>query len=319
MKAERIKPRALKRGARLAIVSMAGAPKPELVERGMERLRSIGYETVMMPNAMKRGPFTFAGTPQDRLQDIHAAFADTSIDGIISTRGGWGSVLMLPHIDKELIRANPKALIGYSDITSVHAWLMRETGLISFYGPMVAADFARGDEAGDGADTSSWNKALTQTSAWSLGPSDGMRVLQEGDASGELFGGCISIVAQSLGTPYAMQAPEGDAILFVEDVGAKPYQWDRYLVHLQYGGLMERVRGIVFGDMKQCVGEGEEYAQLEEAIRYNLRDFRGPVVIGLRCGHVHEPNITLPLGVRASLHADGEACELRIEEAAVTL
>jgi len=144
-------------------------------------------------------------------------------------------------------------------------------------------------------------------------------VLQEGSVSGTLFGGCISIAAESLGTPYAMQAPDGDAILFVEDVGTKPYQWDRYLVHLRYGGLLERVKGIVFGDMKQCVSDKAENALLEEALCHNLRDFKGPIAIGLRCGHVFEPNISLPLGVRATLIANPTECTLRIEEAAVTL
>lgn len=319
MSAQRVKPRALKPGSRLAVVSMAGVPNPELVQLGIERLRSMGYDPILSANALKRGPVTFAGTAEERLADLHAAFADASIDGIISTRGGWGSVLMLPQLDKELIKANPKVVIGYSDLTSVHAWLAREVGLVSFYAPMVAADFARGERAGDGADLGSWNSALTQTEPWSLSERDGLRVLQAGDATGEIFGGCISIVAQSLGTPYAMQAPDDDAILFIEDVGTKPYQWDRYLVHLRYGGLLERVRGIVFGDMKQCVSDEAENSLLEEAIRYNLRDFEGPIAIGLRCGHVYEPNVTLPLGVRARLLAGADGCTLRIEESAVTL
>lgn len=316
---ERILPNALKQGARIAVLSLAGAPKEELVRLGAERLISLGYEPVLYPTATKRGPIYFAGTAEERAADLHKAFADSSIDAIISTRGGWGSVELLPLLDADLIRRNPKPLIGYSDITSVHGWLERYAGLVSFYAPMVAADFARGNSVSDGVDISSWMSALTQTSAWQVDGKDGLRTLREGEASGTLFGGCISIVAESLGTPYAMQAPKGDAILFVEDVGAKPYQWDRYLFHLRYGGLLERVKGIVFGDMKQCVSDDAENALLEEVILHNLRDFRGPISIGLRCGHVYEPNISLPLGVRATLTAHSTTCTLRIDEAAVSL
>ncbi|MBS1814064.1 MAG: LD-carboxypeptidase [Acidobacteria bacterium] len=316
---QRILPPALKQGARIAVLSLAGAANEDRVRLGVERLASLGYEPVLFPTATKRGPIYFAGTAEERAADLHRAFVDESIDAIISTRGGWGSVEILPHLDAELIRKHPKPLIGYSDITSVHGWLTRETGLVSFYAPMVAADFARGEFVQEGVDSASWNNALKQGSAWQLGAKDGLHTLQEGSAGGTLFGGCISIVAESLGTPYAMQAPEDDAILFVEDVGTKPYQWDRYLVHLRYGGLLERVKGIVFGDMKQCVSDAAENALLEEALRHNLRDFKGPIAIGLRCGHVYEPNISLPLAVRATLITNSTECTLRIEEAAVTL
>ena len=131
---------------------------------------------------------------------------------------------------------------------------------------------------------------------------DGLCVLRTGVAEGTLAGGCISIFAESLGTPYAALPATADQprILFLEDIGAKPYQWDRMLLHLRYAGLLQHVSGIVFGDMKQCVAP-EEDALLEQAILHTLADFSGPIAIGLRSGHVDGANVTLPLGVQVRL------------------
>src|SRR5207302_955149 len=132
----------------------------------------------------------------------------------------------------------------------------------------------------------------------SLGSVDGLRALCGGAVEGRLLGGCISILAQSLGTAYAAEVV--DSVLFLEDIGTKPYQWDRMLLHLRYSGRLAGAKGIVFGDMQQCV-PSEEQEQLEQAIMHSLRDFDGPIAIGLRCGHVNGANITLPLGVTVRL------------------
>jgi muramoyltetrapeptide carboxypeptidase len=290
---EWIRPRTLRPGATLAVVSPASTPKRELVEKGLAQLEAMGYRVKVGAHALGGGPLYYAGSLEQRLKDLHDAFADPEVDGILCTRGGWGSAELLPYLDAAMIGANPKAFVGYSDHTSLHTWLQNEIGLISFYGPMVASDFARDG----GVDERSW-KHVFCGDEWSLGPADGLRVLQPGSAQGRVMGGCISILAASLGTPYAPQF-EG-SILFLEDIGTKPYQWDRLLLHLRYSGRLEGVKGIVFGDMVQCV-DPAEYDLLEEAIRHGLRGFEGPVAIGLRCGHVNGPNLSLPLGVVAEL------------------
>jgi muramoyltetrapeptide carboxypeptidase len=309
-----VKPAGLRPGATLAVLSPASTPKPELVHRGIAHLHSLAYKTVLSPHALDSGPLYYAGTVTDRVADLHAAFADPSIDGIICTRGGWGSAELLPHLDAALIRANPKAFIGYSDHTSLHLWLFNEANLITFYGPMVAADFSRDD----GADVASWHHSFYGDGQWSLGISDGLRVLRPGVAEGLLAGGCLAIFVEALGTPYAPRI-EADSILFLEDIGIKPFQWDRMLLHLRYSGLLERVRGIVFGDMRQCVsGEEEEY--LDRAILHALRDFDGPIAIGLRSGHVGASNITLPLGIRARLDLiEAGNPRMHLLEASVTI
>jgi muramoyltetrapeptide carboxypeptidase len=293
-----IRPAALKPGATLAVVSPASAAKADLVHAGIEQLHELGYQTVLMPHALSRGPIYYAGTVGQRARDLMDAFADPAIDGILCTRGGWGSAELLPHLDAEVIRANPKVFVGYSDHTSLHVWMRRAARLVTFYAPMVAADFAR-----PGAiDAASWQHALGGDAAWSLGVEDGLRILREGEAEGTLAGGCLSIFAEALGTPYAALPARVDdpRVLFLEDIGTKPYQWDRMLLHLRYAGMLEHATGIVFGDMRQCVPPEDE-PLLEQAILHALRDFPGPIAIGLRSGHVDSRNITLPLGVRVRL------------------
>ena len=309
-----VKPSALRAGATLAVLSPASTPKVELVYRGMERLRALGYKTVLSPHALDSGPLYYAGTLEQRLGDLHAAFGDSAIDGIVCTRGGWGSAELLPYLDKELVKKNPKVFVGYSDHSSLHSWFRNEADLVTFYAPMVAADFAR-DE---GVDLASWKHVLEGDSSWLLGKSDGLKVLRSGVAEGKSLGGCLSILTQALGTDYAPVFGEG-TILFLEDIGAKPYQWDRMLVHLRYSGRLEGVKGIVFGDMAQCVADDEQ-DYLERAILHSLREFSGPIAIGLRCGHVYGANVTLPLGVQVKLDlTDSENPRMDFVEAAVSV
>ncbi len=309
-----IRPRALRAGATLAVLSPASTPKADLVERGIAHLHSLGYKTILGAHALANGPLYYAGTIEDRLHDLHAAFADAAVDGIVCARGGWGSAELLQHLDAGLIRANPKVFVGYSDHTSLHCWLRNEADLVTFYGPMVAADFSRDD----GADMASWRHSLEGDGSWSLGIADGLRVLRTGIAKGLLTGGCISIFVEALGTPYAPRI-ENESILFLEDIGTKPYQWDRMLLHLRYSGLMEKVTGVVFGDMRQCVSP-DEMDYLDRAILHALCDFEGPIAIGLRSGHVGAANVTLPLGVAASLDlSEAGNPQMHLLEAAVTV
>jgi muramoyltetrapeptide carboxypeptidase len=274
----------------VAVVSPASAAKPELVERGVAGLRAFGYEPVVMPHALSRGPMYYAGSAEGRVADLHQAFADASIDGVICTRGGWGSAELLPLLDRELMRANPKVFVGYSDHTSLHAWFWNECGMQTFYAPMVAADWSRDD----GVDERTWRAAVEGVRRWSVGEADGLKVLRSGRVEGRLLGGCLSILAEGLGTPWALRFEE-PCVLFVEDIGTKPYQWDRMLQHLRYAGWMEKVAGVVLGDMTANVEESE-MELLTHACLHALRDFDGPIAMGLKSGHVSAGNRSLPLG-----------------------
>ena len=261
-----------------------------------------------LPHALTAGPVYYAGTAAQRAADLHAAFADTTIDAVLCTRGGWGTAELLPLLDAGLIRANAKPFLGFSDHTTLHMYLAQSCGLVTFYAPMLSPDFARGDSLADGVDLASFRSALVQTEPWSLGPRDGLRLLRhalaadesagasrsDSDAWGEsttkspavvrgqLFGGCLSLLAESLGTQWALRAPAQDSILFLEEVGTKPYQWDRMLLHLEYAGILPNVKAIVFGDMAQCltsedpVSRAKENDLLEQALLHRLTDFEGP-------------------------------------------
>lgn len=293
----------LRRGSRVAVVAPASAAKPALVQAGCENLRAFGYEPVVMPHALARGPLYYAGTAEQRVADLHAAFVDDSIDGILCTRGGWGSAELLPLLDRTLIASHPKVFVGYSDHTSLHVWLWNECKLPSYYAPMVAADWSKAD----GVDVLSWRAAVEGREAWSVGAQDGLRVLRPGRAEGRLLGGCLALVTEALGTPWALRVEE-PCILFLEDIGVKPYQWDRMLQHLRFAGALRQVRGIVLGDMSANVAV-EEMPLLEAACLHALQSFDGPVAIGLRCGHVDARNRSLPLGVWASL-TEAQLCQL---------
>jgi muramoyltetrapeptide carboxypeptidase len=248
-----------------------------------------------MPSALKRGPLYYAGTTEERVADLHAAFADESVDGVLCTRGGWGSAELLPLLNVDMIRANSKVFVGYSDQTSLQTWLWNECGVGSVYGPMVAADWS----LADGVDVRTWRAAVERDGVWSVGADDGLRVLREGASQGRLLGGCLAMLEAGLGTPWAMRMAE-PVILFIEDIGVKPYQWDRMLQHMHFAGVMEQVRGVVFGDMTACV-EQDEMELLEAACIHGLREFDGPVAMGLRSGHVTGGNRSLPLGAWVSM------------------
>ena len=285
----------------LAPASFAEAPR---VERGMERLRLLGYTPSPGKHASLRGPLYFAGTAKERLDDLLAAFADPGVDMIAAVRGGYGSNYILDGLDLDLIARHPKPLFAYSDLTGVQLRLLDKIGLPVFHGPMVAADFA----LENGVHLESWHAAL-QGEPYACGAEAGLRTLRTGEAHGTLYGGCLSILCAMIGTAWE-PATEGK-LLFLEDVGVKPYQVDRMLWQLRAAGKFEGVRGIIFGEMLNCLSPGAPASLLEDAILNALAGIDVPIAMGLRSGHVSHQNVTLVFGSEAELHAT-EAPELRL-------
>jgi muramoyltetrapeptide carboxypeptidase len=304
-----LKPPAVAPDARVAVIAPASSSKPERLARGIEALRARGYDAEFGKYAQGRQAPYFSGTAEQRLADLHAAFADSEVQAIFCTRGGYGSNYLLEDIDLDLIRDNPKPLFGYSDMTAVQTWLLDELGLVSFHGPMVAADFA----VDDGVHDASFDAAL-DGDAVTVGAVEGLRVLRPGRAQGVAYGGCLSILTASLGTRFAPQT-EGK-LLFVEDVGAKPYQVDRMLRQMVLAGKFDGVSGFVFGEMLECMSPGTGPELLEQVILRVLDWFDGPIAIGLRSGHVSRSNVTLPFGIEAELILEDEPV-LRYLEPAV--
>lgn len=304
-----MKPAAVAKGARVAVVAPASNAKPERIEQGLASLRARGFEVVTGEHALGKEPPYFSGTAADRLADLHAAFADPEIKAIFATRGGYGSNYLLEDIDLDLISANPKPLFAYSDLTTVQTWLLDKTGLTAFHGPMVAADLCREEGVHEASFAAALGGGLVEA-----GATEGLRVLRGGRAEGVVYGGCLSLLAASLGTPFTPQT-EGK-LLFLEDVTAKPYQIDRMLRQMVLAGKFDGVTGFVFGEMLECVSPGTSPDLLEQVILRVLDWFDGPIAIGLRSGHVLRGNVTLPLGVRAEVILEDEPV-LRYLEPAV--
>src|SRR5579871_3019286 len=300
-----VKPPALRPGDTIGIVAPASNVNGADFEARCAALRAAGYKLIYDDSLFDRDLY-FAGSTARRARELETMFTRDDVRAIICARGGYGSNYLLPEIDIEKIRANPKIFVGYSDITSLSTYFLDAAGLTAFHGPMVAKDWYHSD----GVDLPSWQSAVSGLSAWDVPLNAGVTSIVDGEAEGILYGGCLSILVASLGTPYEIKTD--DTILFLEDVAAKPFQIDRMLMQLKLGGFLKNVRGIVFGDMLDCVQSPTQDYTLHEVIRRVVGDLGIPIAFGVRSGHVTSGNITLPFGVRASLSAHGQDVSLRI-------
>jgi muramoyltetrapeptide carboxypeptidase len=307
----RIRPPALQRGEVVGIVAPASNIKREQLDAGCQRLHQLGYQPFYLESILEQDLY-FAGPVERRARELEEMFARDEVRAIVCARGGYGANYLLRMLDLRKISRTPKIFVGYSDITTLLTWFADAAGFVTFHGPMVTKDFARED----GVDLGSWEAALCGASEWSIEPQVALRPLQEGFAQGVLYGGCLSMLAASLGTPFEIRT--AGAILFIEDIAAKPFQIDRMLMQLKLAGKFKEVRGFVFGEMIDCIQyENQEYS-LEEVIMRVIGDLGVPVAYGLRSGHVPSGNITLPIGVRAELAVGDGDVKLKFVEPATT-
>jgi muramoyltetrapeptide carboxypeptidase len=292
----------LRPGDAVAVVAPAGAVDAARFYAGCEALRRAGHPPVYLDSILERDLY-FAGPVERRARELEEMYRRDEVRAILCARGGYGCNYLLPELDFELIRAHPKPFIGHSDITSLLTCLA-DLGLPALHGPMLLKDFTEEQ----GVDAAAWQAATTGSAFTASSP--GAVALAEGSAEGVLYGGCLSILAASLGTPWECRI-EGK-LLFLEDINAKPFQVDRMLMQLKLAGKLEGVRGFVFGEMVEC---GDQ-ALLRELIPRVLGGLGVPIAYGLRSGHVSAGNITLPLGVPARLEVRGGRVELHITGAA---
>ena len=270
------------------------------MECGCAYLRELGYQPIYRETIFDRELY-FAGSVQRRLDELHEAFADPAVRGVLCARGGYGCNHLLPRLDFELIRRNPKVFIGLSDITTLLTAIYDRTGLVTFHGPMAAAQFSQ-----RAVSLKSWHCAMTGRVPYALRA----EALVGGEAEGVLYGGCLSLLVQSMGTPWEIRT-EG-TILFLEDVNEPAYRIDRMLMHLKLAGKLDQVRGIVFGD---SLVKADDPIAAATVVRSVIGDLGVPVAMGLQSGHIY-PSSTLPIGVRARLDCTHPVARLVIEEAA---
>ncbi|MCU1305722.1 MAG: peptidase LD-carboxypeptidase [Acidobacteriaceae bacterium] len=288
----------------LGIIAPASHVSREELEAGCATLQKMGYKTFYLDSILDRDLY-FAGSEERRTEELEEMFKRPEITGIMCARGGYGSNHLLPHINLDAVRANPKFFMGYSDITTLLTYFCDHADLVTFHGPMVKKDYERLTPEMFSTDVlSAGAMAHDFLSAQGSQPVPGI-------GQGILYGGCLSMLAASLGTPYEIQT-EG-TILFIEDIATKPYQIHRMLMQLKLAGKFKDVRGIVFGEMMDCVQPGEQNYTLQEVIKRELVELNIPVGFGLHSGHVSQsPNLCLPIGVAAELNVSENEVKVKI-------
>jgi len=307
----RIKPPALQPGDTVGIIAPASNIKFDLLEAGCDTLRRLGYKPFYFDSILEKDLY-FAGSTERRARELDEMFARDDVRAIVCARGGYGANYLLQTLNLGNIKAHPKIFVGYSDITSLLTYITDSIGLVTFHGPMVTRDFGNPD----GVDLVSWEAALSGASPWEVnfGPGSGAKPLRPGSGEGILYGGCLSMLVASLGTPYEIQT--AGTILFIEDMAEKPYQIDRMLMQLKLAGKFAGVRGVVFGEMLDCVQKQDQGYTLENVVLRIVGDLGVPLAYGLRSGHVSRENVTLPIGVRAELQVAGAHMSFRVLEPA---
>jgi muramoyltetrapeptide carboxypeptidase len=298
-------PKALKPGDTVGLITPSSyVSDPDELAFARRFCEFFELKWKMAPNVGKRFGY-LAGTAQQRVADLHAMFSDPAVAGVFCIRGGYGSAQMLDKLDYSLIRSNPKVFLGYSDITALHTAIGQRTGLVTFHGPVSLSHLTEWSQK-------HLRAALFEQQPIGLAanPPEGnplraghtLRTVRGGKAQGTLTGGNLTLLSTTLGTPWEIDTK--GKILLMEDIGEDIYRIDRMLTQLRLAGKLQSATGIVVGECKDCPPPGHDSAYaLGEVLDYLLSDLNIPVLYGLTFGHTVD-QITLPLGIQATLDAD---------------
>ena len=316
-----IHPKVLKTGDTIGLITPSTyVSDPDRLAMVDRTVRYFGLKPKYGKNVRKQAGY-LGGSIKERVDDLHAMFRDPEVNGIFAIRGGYGSAQLLDHIDYNLIRANPKVFLGFSDITAMHLAINKKAGLVTFHGPVATSRFTDYTQK-------FFHKALFETTPIgpvsnpyetnTLRPAHTLRTISPGRASGRLIGGNLTLVSTTMGTPYEIETK--GRILFIEDVGEEPYRIDRMLTQLRLAGKLQAAAGIIWGECEDCHPNTfqpsfQSTFSLGEIADAILGDLKIPVLSGLTIGHTDD-QLTLPEGVMATLDADKQV--LTIEESAVS-
>lgn len=299
---ELIKPHRLKEGATLGLVA-PGSPiyNSSDFDEMLENLRELGYSLKL--GAHVRDQYGYlAGKDEDRANDLMTMFQDDDVDAILCIRGGWGCNRILPLLDYKVIQSNPKPLIGFSDITSLHLAIQHKTGLVTFHGPVGKSEW-------NDFTIESWGKVLIHgQNAEYLLPEDQMDsyTISNGKSRGRLLGGNLTVLTAMIGSEYVPDFK--DAILFLEDVGESIYRIDRMLTQLKLTGILDQINGFVFGKCTDC-DAGENSLSMKEVLAHHIGLLDIPSFYGAMISHENK-NVTLPVGVKAEIDAENKSIRL---------
>ncbi|MBC8167174.1 MAG: LD-carboxypeptidase [Bryobacteraceae bacterium] len=315
-----MKPKALQPGDTVGLITPSTfVSDPDALANAERTVKYFGLKAKWGPNVRKKHGYV-GGSVQERLDDLHAMFADGDVKAVFPIRGGYGSGQILDRIDYDLIRRNPKIFLGYSDITAMHLAILKKTGLVTLHGPVMLSGYT--DYTIEHLRRALFeNKPLgvltNPPDTNRLRPRHPLRAVRGGKASGRLIGGNLSLIAATMGTPFEIDTR--GKIFFIEDVDEQPYSIDRMLTNLRLAGKLQAAAGIVFGECSSCAPRDYKPSfnntlLLGEVVDEILGGLNIPVLSGLTIGHTAD-QLTLPLGVLATLDADKG--ELTVDESAV--
>ncbi|MGE0568377.1 MAG: LD-carboxypeptidase [Bacteroidia bacterium] len=306
----RIKPPALKKNDKIAVISPAGAVwNNDRINDFVTILKSFGFDVVLGKSLENKFGY-FSGTDEFRAKEINDLFKDKTIKGIFCMKGGWGCARLLDKLDYELIKSNPKVLIGFSDITSLLIAITNKTGLITFHGPV-------GNSGWNGFTSSSFKKVVMESAVFEFQNHDAAKnfeVLSKGKALGELVGGNLSVLCGFAGSEYFKDLK--GKILFLEEFKEEPYSIDRMLTQLKLLNVFNEVSAVILGQFSKCVPEEPEKSfSLQEVFDQYFKNIDIPVISNVDIGHVENKH-TIPIGCKATI--DTEKGILKLREAAVS-
>jgi muramoyltetrapeptide carboxypeptidase len=302
-----LRPPAIVKGDTIGVVSPSYAPKLSWLFRGVRALERAGFVVRLAPEIEKLPRFTRA-EDERRAENLMGMWINPEVKAIIASTGGYGAVRLLPHLDPSVFHNNPKSLVGYSDITALHLWLMRVANLRSFHGPTVDDLIPSLRDPS----TSALITALTTPCPSKPIGRDLSRAVRPGRAMGRLVGGNFSLVQQTIGTPY--QIDLDGAILFIEETRDPMSVVDERLVHLRAAGLLDKVAGIVFGQLSLDRSEEDEF---EDFLLDLISDLDVPVLMDFPAGH-ENPNLTIPFGTEVELIVEDQRGWIVYREDALT-
>lgn len=305
------KPLPLKSGDKVAVVAPSSATDLLTVEKGEQKLKSMGLDPVMFPTCYTN--YGHLSAPdKERAKDINNAFQDESIKGIICLRGGYGTPRILNLLDYEMIKNNPKVFMGFSDITTLHIVFNQLSNMTTFHGPMATSNFAK--QINDKFEFEPYTYNSIKKNIFTnrevgehFNPNDEpLKSLCTGEVSGELIGGNLSLLVSTMGSPYELDTK--GKILFIEEVNEPIYKIDRMLTTLSLAGKFEECAGVIFGTFTGCEREEKSYEggldlTLDEVINNTVVPFNKPIIYNFKAGHSF-PQPTLPLGTIVKINAD---------------
>jgi muramoyltetrapeptide carboxypeptidase len=301
------KPPSLKRGDLIGLISPASTiADPARINRGVAYLEGLGYRTIPGKHILKVHGY-LAGTDAERLEDLHAMFANPEVKAIMCIRGGYGTPRLLSHIDYRLIARNPKIFVGYSDITVLQLAFWKKCRLVSFQGPMVGVDMA--DPMDGYTEELFWRLLTSRKKAGQVLPADEpVRTLNTGKGTGRLLGGNMALLMSIIGTGYLPSFQ--DAVLLLEDLGEEPYRVDRMITQLRHASLLGGAKAVLIGQFTDCGPKdpAKPTLTLEELFREASVITAAPFMVNLPFGH--EPKkMTMPLGIRVRVDAGKKTVE----------